>query len=145
MEVPDPSVRGESRQTPRVKAKLEVTLKTDTSILAYDPNEKLEQFPLRLLGHTDNVSETGLAFVVPFIPVDEGFCKDSQRTLHIGLSLPTGPVTLQASPVHCEPLDSSDPVHGYLMGVRILQMTASDQERYFAYLRTIPRTEHAIR
>ena len=139
MEAPDSSVRGESRKAPRFKAKLEVTLKTDTSILSYNPNDQAEQFPLNLLGHTENVSETGLAVVVPFIPVDEAFCKDGQRTLQIGLSLPTGPVTLQATPVHCEPLDSNDPVHGYLVGVRILQMNAVDQERYQTYLRTASR------
>ncbi len=139
MEAPDSSVRGDSRKTPRLKAKLEVTLKTDTSILSYNPNDKAEQFPLNLLGHTDNVSESGLAFVVPFIPVDEAFCKDKERTLQIGLALPNGPVTLQVSPVHCEPLDSSDPVHGYLMGVRIREMNALDQERYLTYLRSAPR------
>ena len=142
MEAPDSSVRGESRKTPRLKAKLDVTLKTDTSILSYNPNDHAEQFPLNLLGHTDNVSETGLAVVVPFIPVDEEFCRDGQRTLQIGLTLPTGPVTLQASPVHCEPLDSSDPVHGYLVGVRIMQMNAIDHERYLKYLRGTPRDIH---
>jgi hypothetical protein len=135
MEAPDSSVRGENRKTRRLKAKLEVTLKTDTSILSYNPNDKAEQFPLNLLGHTENVSEYGLALVVPFIPVDEAFCRDGKRTLQIGLVLPTGPVTLQASPVHCEPLDSSDPVHGYVVGVRILEMNPVDQDRYLTYIR----------
>jgi hypothetical protein len=141
MEAPDTSVRVESRQTPRLKAKLEVTLTTDTSILTHDLTHGAEHFPLDLLGHTDNVSEAGLAFVVPSLPVDEEFCRDGEKTLRIGLALPTGRVTLEASPVHCEPLNSSDPGQGYLMGVRIRQMDERDHERYLQYLRTARRDE----
>ena len=141
MEAPDSSVRVNSRKTPRFKARLEATLVTDTSILTYNPSNKTEQFPLNLLGHTDNVSEAGLALIVPSLPVDEEFCRDRERTLQIGLALPTGPVTLQASPVHCEPLDSNDPGQGYLMGLRIMQMNPRDHERYLRYLRMASRAE----
>ena len=134
MEAPDSSVGGENRKARRLKADLDVNLSTDTSILIHSPDYTAESFPLSLSGYTANISEGGLALIVPSFHVDEEFCRDGKKTLRIGLALPTEPVTLQASPVHCKPLDRSDPGQGYLLGVRIMRMDARDQERYRSYL-----------
>ena len=135
MEALDSSVRGESRKNSRLKADLEVSLTTDTSILNYESNYEDNLLPLNLLGHTDNISKAGLAFIVPSFQIDEEFCKDKEKALQIGLALPTAPVALQASPVHCEPLDRNDLSRGYLLGVRITHMDVYDQDRYLKYLR----------
>ena len=136
MEAPDSSVRGESRKNSRLKADLEVSLTTDTSILDHKLDYTDNLPSLNLLGYTDNMSEAGLAFIVPSFQVDEEFCRDKEKTLQIGLALPTAPVTLQAYPVHCEPLNCNDLGQGYLLGVRIKHMNAGDQDRYLRYLRT---------
>jgi hypothetical protein len=135
MEAPDSSVRGESRKNPRLKADLEVSLTTDISILNHRLDYTDDPHTLNLLGHTDNMSEAGLAFIVPSFQVDEEFCRDTEKTLRIGLALPTAPVTLKASPVHCEPLDRNDLGQGYRLGVRIMHMNADDEEQYLKYLR----------
>ena len=135
MEAPDSSVRSDNRKTARLKAELEVNLTADSSIL-YSSNYISEPFPLSLslLGRTDNISEEGLAFILPSFHMNEEFCRDEKKSLQIGLSLPTELVTLRAHPVHCEPLDSRNPGRGYLLGVRIRPADNPDHKRYLRYL-----------
>ncbi len=134
MEAPDSSVGHENRKTPRLKADLEVNLTTDTTILNHGSISKNEPYPLNLLGHTENISAEGLAFVVPSFKMDEDFCRDEKKSLQIGLALPNETVTLQASPVHCEPIDRRDPGQGYLLGVRIVRMDERAHEIYRRFL-----------
>jgi hypothetical protein len=121
------------RKTPRLKTRCEVTLIGDPSmldILAKDDDSN----KLTLFGSTRDLSESGLALIVPAFLLDENFCTDKASALQVRLELPAGAVSLRASPVHCKPLNQRDPSDGSIVGARIVEMKEDDRQGYLNYL-----------
>src|SRR4051812_44731915 len=105
MEGPDSSISSEHRQVPRYRSQREASLRGSTSMLDATASFDDTLEALTLLGSTYNISEDGLALILPSFPLDEQFCMDEERTLQIELQLPKAPITIHANPVHCQPLD----------------------------------------
>ena len=83
-----------------------------------------------------DVSVTGLALIVPAIRIGEHYLAGADRTLHIKLELPSGPVEMKVASVRYESLEDES---GYLIGARILEMSDTDKvsfEKYVAKLMT---------
>ncbi|HEV2800072.1 MAG TPA: PilZ domain-containing protein [Pyrinomonadaceae bacterium] len=93
--------------------------------------------PLRLVGRTRNISETGLAFVVPSLRIGEEFAGVLGCPLLITLYLPSGSVEIQATPVRYEPLPPTSSERGYLIGVQITEMSDHEWVRMVEYVRTL--------
>jgi len=86
-------------------------------------------------GYTRDISETGLALVVPSLRIGDTYLTDSKCKLRIVLlNLPTGQVEIEASPVRYEELDEGA---GHLIGVRILKIKDEDRARLTQYLETL--------
>lgn len=92
---------------------------------------------LPLEGFTRDVSETGLALIVPSLHIGDTYLMDESCELRIVLlDLPTGQVEIHASPVRHERLVEVGPEQGHLVGVRITHMSEQDRARFHEYLRS---------
>jgi hypothetical protein len=89
-------------------------------------------------GYTLDVSISGLALIVPAIRIGEHYLAGSDRTLHVKLELPGGPVEMRVVTVRYEDLEEGS---GYLIGARILEISDADRasfEKYVAKVMTHP-------
>jgi hypothetical protein len=87
-----------------------------------------------LAGRTRDVGENDLTLVVPSIRVGGDYLTLEENRLKIVLALPSGPVELLCSPVRFEQLAGDE---GYLVGVRILEMSDDERRLYAEHLRTL--------
>jgi c-di-GMP-binding flagellar brake protein YcgR len=88
-----------------------------------------------LKGHTEDISTSGLALIVPAIRIGERYLSGEDRTLQIVLELPSGPVQILATPARYERLDEKRNEDGYLIGVRITQMSDEHRKQYLSFLK----------
>ena len=91
-----------------------------------------------LEGYTRDISEDGLAIIVPSLRVGDKYLDSDDCTVRVVLlEVPTGSVEIQAEPVRYQQFDVSDSEKGHLLGLRITHMSDSDRSRYEMYLRTL--------
>ena len=90
--------------------------------------------PQSIEGHTFDLSSAGLSFIVPAIRIDDHYLAGESQKLRIVLELTSGEVQLQAVAVRYERADDLQAETGYLIGVRITQMSDADRERYREYV-----------
>jgi hypothetical protein len=93
-------------------------------------NARGAQHSLALEGFTRDVSATGLALILPAIRIGEHYLTGEGRILRITLEFPTGPIQIDAVPVRYERLDENEPEKGYLVGVKIAEMSDDDRARF---------------
>lgn len=120
------------RQSPRYSPQLPFTL----SMLDQEGTGGV-RLALKLSGHTRNISETGMALVVPAIRKGDHHLAARNRRLLIVLELPNGTIRLQAAPIRYERLSQSD--SRYLIGVRIISISDDDKLRFLKYLNRLSR------
>jgi hypothetical protein len=128
---------GNRRAAPRYATHLDAALILSVSVGAGSGSSgrvEKEGGGLRLAGYTRDISQTGLAIIVPAIHVGGQYLTSQNRTLEITLRLPGGPIQLQATPVRYSPLEDDAKDTGYVIGVRITSMPPRDRARYDAYL-----------
>ncbi|HEY9285477.1 MAG TPA: PilZ domain-containing protein [Pyrinomonadaceae bacterium] len=100
------------------------------------PNERLDpeaddDYPQPIMGHTRDLSETGLSLVLPAAQLGDVDVSRAGAPLRVVLSLPSGVIILQAATVRGETLS---PEGGVLVGARIVKMYDYDRRHYEAYL-----------
>jgi hypothetical protein len=125
---------GNRRAAPRYTTHLEAALVLSVSLGTGNSKADAEGNSLRLAGYTRDISETGLALIMPAIHIGGQYLTSQNRTLEITLRLPGGHVQLQAAPVRYSPLEDDAKDTGYIIGVRITSMAQRDRARYDAYL-----------
>jgi len=118
---------GNRRHSRRVRAQLSFTLSLSDPRLSTNGHRRLPS----LNGHTLDVSATGLALIVPAIRIGEHYLAGDERKVHIRLELPSGPVEMRVETVRYESLEDGS---GYLIGARILEMSASDRASFDKYV-----------
>ncbi|HZG52129.1 MAG TPA: PilZ domain-containing protein [Pyrinomonadaceae bacterium] len=92
-----------------------------------------------LAGRTRDLGESGLNLVVPSIRIGGDYITLKENKLSVALELPGGTVSLIATAARFEQLAAEG--EGYLVGVRIEEMSDDDRERYVAHLRTLPQAD----
>ena len=126
------------RRSPRFKAQLRARL-LFTVVLSGEPAASGASGKLQLVGHTKDISEIGLALVVPIAEIDERYLVAENSKMQIELYLPKGALKITARPVHYKLLDkdSSENVfsEGYLIGAEITKV--SDSKLFTEYLSTL--------
>jgi len=126
------------RRSPRFRAQLRARL-LFTVVLSGDPAMGGASGKLQLVGQTTDISEVGLALVVPIAEIDERYLAGEHNKMQIELFLPKGALKITARPVHYKLLDkdSSDSIfnEGYLIGAEITRV--SDPELFREYLSTL--------
>ena len=124
---------GERRDSPRHKAQRQARLLFSVSIVGAD---KSNTHTIPLEGVTHDISEKGLALIVPSLRVGDRYLVDEGCTLRvILLDLPTGQVEIYATPVRYKQLH--EPEIGHLVGVRITSMSEGDRVRLLQFLKTL--------
>ena len=126
------------RRSPRFKAQLRARL-LFTVILSEESSAGRASGKLQLVGHTKDISEVGLALIVPIAEIDERYLTGEDSKMQIELFLPQGALRITARPVHYKLLDkdSSENVfsEGYLIGAEITKV--SNRKLFTEYLRSL--------
>ena len=119
------------RRAPRRRVRLPFTLSL------HEPGKKANgRRPLPTLsGFTQDISSTGLALVVPAIRIGGHYLAGGDRTLEVELELPSGSVHIRVTSVRYEPVDEDRSEEGYVIGVRITDMSAAHRESLKSYLK----------
>lgn len=131
---------GDRRRAKRQKARISFTI--------FLPNTPKGSNGLRsartLPGHTLDLSETGLALIVPTIRLGEHHLVGENREFNVKLELPDGPVEMRVAPVRYETLDEHQGETGFLIGVTIVEMGESERSKFADYLLALAATnEHS--
>lgn len=129
---------GNRRRAPRYRTHLEVGLALSVRLSGAKASAQRSE-ELKLAGYTRDVSESGLAIIVPAIRIGGQYITDGNRTLQITLKLPDGIINLQCTPARYSPLDEDATDTGYLIGVQIERMTEDDRTLFKAYLETLTK------
>ncbi len=125
------SLRQAQRHNPRLPFSL--------TMLDQQPRNKGTRPAISVSGYTRNISETGIALLVPAISKGDHHLAARNRRLLIVLELPTGTIRVQAAPVRYERLGKRAEQTGYLIGVRIISMSDDDRVRLLRYLHRLSR------
>ena len=126
--------KADRRLAPRFKAQRHVRLSFTLRISeAVTTSQRLLTFE----GYTRDISEAGLALIVPSAGIKEIYRTGEYRPLLILLSLPAGQVEINAASVRCERLDEAVEEKGYAIGARIIGMSDHDRECLRSYLKTL--------
>lgn len=129
------------RRSPRFKAQLKARLLF--SVMLSGETSAAGSGRLHLVGHTKDISEIGLALVVPIAEIDERYLAGENTKMQIELYLPKGAIKITARPVHYKSLDENSGENvfseGYLIGAEITKV--SDQDLFIEYLGTLDKDE----
>ena len=125
----------ERRAAPRFTTHLERRLVVNVSLLDMKPDGS--RGPTVLAGFTRDVSESGLGIVLPDIRIGKSSVTRPDKTLRIMLGLPGEPVEIHALPVRYVELEEGGESDGYLVGVRIIEISERDRSRYQEFLKTL--------
>ena len=93
-----------------------------------------------LAGHTRDISNNGLALIVPAIRIGGQYLVGEDRLLQIALELPSGPIQLEATSARYERLDEEGNELGYLIGVHITKISDQHREALLSFIKKHPRT-----
>jgi c-di-GMP-binding flagellar brake protein YcgR len=82
-----------------------------------------------LKGHTQDISLTGLAMMLPQVHLEGHHLAAEGRELSMMLELPNGAMPLVVVPKRYEKLDEAELGCNYLIGAKITQISAEDRVR----------------
>jgi hypothetical protein len=124
---------GNRRRAPRYDARLSFSV----SIVDEEAEYENARPPQTLVGHTHNLSETGLALVVPSLRLGTNKLNDGNSTLRLMLDLPTGTAEIHVVSVRSYQLGEKDMDSGYLIGARITHASDDAHARLAKFLRSL--------
>jgi hypothetical protein len=119
---------GDRRRAPRHRVRLGVVV----SLL-----DERGGAPPTLAGHTQDVSLSGLAVILPSIRIGDRYLAGEGQTLRLTLKLPDGTARLYGTPVRYERLEADGPDRGYLVGVRLNADDDQGRAALAAYIKTL--------
>ena len=105
---------------------------------ATQPTAEGPQIQPALVGYTRDISETGLALVVPGVRSEDRNFYGAQSPLQIMLSLPNGVVEMQAAPARYQWIDQADQSKGFIIGARVTNMNEENRTRFKDFLGALP-------
>ena len=109
------------------------------NVSLFDPKlsrEQLEHAPY-LEGTTLDLSASGLGLIVPAIRINDRYLTAPDQILHLLLEFPSGQIEMRVAPVRYEQLDREGAADGYLIGVRIADMSDDARARFEEYLKEL--------
>ena len=119
------------RHSPRLRMRLPFTV----SIHRDGELNGLRKRAQTLRGHTRDISQKGIALLVPQAHLDGHHLAAGGRELEIELELDRGkPISMRVMPQRYERLDESESGCTYLIGARIVSQAETDRLRYQAFI-----------
>jgi hypothetical protein len=128
---------GNRRRAPRYNARLSFSV----SIIDDEAGRENRRPPQTLVGRTRNLSETGLALIVPSLWLGTNKLNDGNITLRLVLDLPSGTAEIHAVPVRSHPLGEEDTDSGHLIGAKFTHLSDDARARLTKFLRSL-RSPH---
>ncbi len=98
-------------------------------------------FPQSIAGYTRNISDTGLSLILPSVHFGNRYLMDGDLALRVQIELPGETINCQVAPVRYEMLDENQSEWGYLVGLRITNITEQERKRLAEYLRHAKRSQ----
>lgn len=114
-----------------------VRLKFSLSLVSPTKNLNGTSRTNSMVGYTFDLSEHGLALIVPAITLGDHHLVGENRSVTVKLELPERVVTMQVTPVRYERLDEQGSETGYLIGARITEMAELDRARFAEYVESL--------
>lgn len=124
----------ERRRHARREFTCAVRLPVGVSMPHEEIDPEAEEYPQPILGHTRDLSESGLSLVLPSARLGGADVSRTGARLRLVLSLPTGVVVVLAETARAEALESEDAEARYVIGARITKMFESDRRNYESFL-----------
>ena len=121
------------RRAPRLETRLFFSI----LLLEEKTDNIVTEPPQTLVGHTRNISESGLALIVPSVRIGLGYLNEENSTLRIMLDLPTRRIEIHVVPVRSYQLGEDDKEQGHFIGAKIIHIGENDFIAYREYLRTL--------
>jgi CheY-like chemotaxis protein len=87
-----------------------------------------------VIGHTRDISLTGLSLVVPGIHESDGKFYGVRSQVRINLSLPQATIDIEVKPVRYQWLGEQEGKKSYLVGAHIVRMSDEDRAKFNDYL-----------
>ena len=89
-----------------------------------------------LQGHTRDLSESGVALLVPQVHLDGHHLAAEGRELMVELQIGSGdPISMVVMPRRYERLEEAELGCAYLIGAHIVKIDEADQARYLSFVR----------
>jgi c-di-GMP-binding flagellar brake protein YcgR len=130
MEKPDTPF--DQRRSPRIRSEHDVSLSATPAPACLRGGEAAE--PIRLFGHTRDLSACGMALVAPSFDCANLEIFGEGRELDVSLTLPVSSVAARAVAVRAAPLNQSNPGEGCVFGLEFTRMSEADSRRYAEFL-----------
>jgi hypothetical protein len=124
------SIRSARRIFRRVPLSVSIVGKTDTGSLRRVPP---------LLGHSIDLSETGLSLMMPSIRIGGYYLTGEGCTLSIKMELPDGEVRMKAVAQRYERIEEELETK-YLIGAKITELTGENRDRFVLFLQECAKT-----
>lgn len=120
------------RQSPRLRARLVFSVAINREGNGNGSSSRARS----LQGHTRDLSERGIALLVPHVHLDGHHLAAEGRELRVQLQIGSGdPVSMIVMPRRYERLEEAELGCAYLIGARILRIDEADQARYLSFIR----------
>jgi len=124
---------GDRRHAKRRQVRLAFTLSLASSAKSLNGARRINS----LGGHTLDLSPTGLGLLVPDIHLGEYHLVGGNRSLNVKLELPSGPIEMRVTPIRYETLEEDENRTGYVIGVKIAEMSDDDRATFTAYISSL--------
>ncbi len=89
---------------------------------------------LSISGETQDLSDSGIGFIVSSIRIKENYLVGENRTLNVEIDLPQGKVQMQVVGQRYEQVGIHVSSSRYLIGAQIVKMSSDDREIYEYFL-----------
>ena len=102
--------------------------------ICLESESKASEKSIYVKGETKDLSKSGIAIVIPSIRVSEKYLVGESRPIFADLDLPNGKIKIELVGCRYEQLGIHDSVATYLIGAKIVRMSANDLMLYDEYL-----------
>lgn len=123
---------GNRRRAPRYRVRLSVRV---SPVLSAKPARAYSTERDALYGYTRDISASGLALILPAIRINNIYLTGEDRTLELLIEHESEPIVIYCVTVRYEKLEEVDADKGYLIGVRITEVSEEDRTRLEALLK----------
>jgi hypothetical protein len=123
---------GNRRRSPRYKVRLSVRV---SPVKASKPARVSSLEPDALYGYTRDISVTGLALILPSIRINNIYLTGEDRTLELLIEHESEPIVIYGIAARYEKLEEGEADKGYLVGIKITEMSTEDRTRFTALLK----------
>lgn len=122
---------GNRRRAPRYRVRLSVSV---SPVQAAKP-ARVSTGRNALYGYTRDISSSGLALILPSIRINNLYLTGEDRMLEILIEHEDEPIVVYGVATRYEKLDEEEADKGYLIGVRIIDMSTDDRALFTELLK----------